>query len=907
MSVVSAVFKRNLAGFFGNPAGYVFIILFVLLTAWFAFVTEEFFVYNQANLNPLTQSMPLLLMIFVASVTMSTWAEEKKLGTDELLFTLPSGDFQVVLGKFLASLAVFTAALIFTLSHVVILCHLGDPDLGLLVATYFGYWLMGAAFIATGMFASSLTNNITVGFILGALFCAVFAFAHELVRIVPGRIGDGIDGFAATSHLESFARGVIALKDVFYFVTIVVVLLFLNSVVLGKRRWPGGRVAVGADPRLHTAARIAAVIVIALSANVLIARFGGRVDITEERLSSLSEETKQILAELSDERPVFIQAWISEEVPPAYVETRDNLLGLLKEYDERGGDAVKLKICRPERFSQDARDAKEKFGIAPQQVSKQEAADTVVDEIFAGAAFICGVEEEVIPFFTPGLPIEYELTRTIRVVSKAERPKVGVIENEIKLFGSIDYRTRQRSPDWEIVKELRKQYAVDTVRADMPVPDDLDVVVAAMPSLLNDEKLDNLLGAIRGGKPALLFVDPLPFCDPASSPKLPKQNPQQNPYMAGRQPPGEPKCDISKLTELLGVRWSKTQIVWDKANPHPYLRHLPPEFVFVTDTGEGEEAAGGQAGGFNQGSPITSGLQEVVALFPGSLAKGSADGNRLTFEPLITARPDMSGSFDWDTVMRCWAGPFTQQFFQGLNQLPGLPTPKNYVLAARIRGEIVLPAPEEDNPEEDKPSTPPETSTIDVILVADLDLISNEIFGMRGSFDNVTFVLNCVDALSGDDSYVELRKRRRILRTLTTIEELEAEHREKKAREEDEAARLAVSKLAEAQSALDAKVRLIEEDTNLDMRSREIKIANVRNVEQRKFNVKKEEVEEEKERTIDDSHFEMQRQIDKIHKQKKVMAMILPVILPLLIALLVYFTRRTRENQGAAKSRLLRD
>ena len=249
MSVVKAVFKRNLASFFGNPAGYVFIILFVGLTAWFAFVTEGFFANNQANLNQLTLWMPLLLMIFVASVTMSTWAEEKKLGTDELLFTLPSGDLQVVIGKFLGDLAVFTAALFFTLSHVLILWHLGDPDVGLLIATYLGYWLMGAAFIATGMFASSLTNNITVGFILGTLFCAVLAFMQHLALIFPGRLGDTLNAFAARTHLESFSRGVIALEDLTYFLGIVVGMLYLNTVVLGSRRWPGGAVPLKEHPR----------------------------------------------------------------------------------------------------------------------------------------------------------------------------------------------------------------------------------------------------------------------------------------------------------------------------------------------------------------------------------------------------------------------------------------------------------------------------------------------------------------------------------------------------------------------------------------------------------------------------------------------------------------------------------
>ena len=347
MSVVKAVFKRNLTSFFGNPAGYVFIILFVGMTAWFSFVTEEFFANNQANLNPLTFRMPWLLMIFVASVTMSTWAEEKKLGTDELLFTLPCTNFQVVLGKFLADLTVFTAALLFTFSHILILFHLGDPDLRLILATYLGYWLMGAAFIATGMFASSLTSNITVGFILGTLFCAVFAFTQSLALIFPGRLGTGINSFAAVVHLEGFSRGIIAVKDAAYFITIVAVMLYLNSVVLGRRRWPDGAMPMKVSPKLQTALRIAAVIVIAISANVLIGRAGGRIDVTQEGLSSLSEETKLSLKDLPPEKPVYIQAWLSENVPPGYVNTRDTLLGLLKEYDAYGGDGIQIKIYHP--------------------------------------------------------------------------------------------------------------------------------------------------------------------------------------------------------------------------------------------------------------------------------------------------------------------------------------------------------------------------------------------------------------------------------------------------------------------------------------------------------------------------------------------------------------------------------
>jgi ABC-2 type transport system permease protein len=200
---------------------------------------------------------------------------------------------------------------------------------------------------------------------------------------------------------------------------------------------------------------------------------------------------------------------------------------------------------------------------------------------------------------------------------------------------------------------------------------------------------------------------------------------------------------------------------------------------------------------------------------------------------------------------------------------------------------------------------------IDVILVADLDMFSDQFFQIRMAkwldFDNVTFILNCVDALAGDDSYISLRKRRPKFRTLTTIENLEKQYREMKQYEEAEAERDAQMKLAEAQASFDEKVGEVEERTDLDVRAKEVMIASVRTVEERKLSAKKERIEEEKEKRIEASHFAMRQEIREIHTHEKVKAMILPVIPPLIIGILVFFIRRARENLGESKSRLLRD
>jgi len=913
VSVVKAVFRRNLAAFFGNPAGYVFILLFVLLTSICAFVMQGFFEANLANLSLLTFWMPYILMIFIPAVTMSTWAEERKLGTDELLFTLPTGDFQIVLGKFLAALAVYTVTLAFTATHVVILCYLGDPDMGLIAATYLGYWLMGAAFIATGMFASSLTNNITIGFILGVLIWAVFAFAQFLGNLVPG-IDEGAKAFAAVTHLESFSRGVLAFKDLTYFLSIIVVMIYLNSLVLNKRRWPGGTVSLVANPVFNTALRICSVVVIVISLNVLVDRYiNVRADLTEEKLSSLSDETYKILDELSSDKPVYIQAWISKDFPETFHEIRDKVLHMLDEFDERGGDAVVVNIYRPDKFSQEAKDAKEKYNIHPLPVQSQDEGGSSVMDIILGAAFTCGVEEMVIPFFSPRMSVEYELTRTIRVVTKADRPKVGVMDNDLKMLGGFDFQTRSRSMPWPIVSELKKQYEVENIRADSPVPDDVDVIFAALPSMLKENELENLTNAVKSGKPTLLLMDPMPLSNIELSPIRPRPSPQQqNPFMnVGRQPPGEPKCDMNRLLSVLGVSWRPDTIVWDKDNPHPEFRVLPPECVFVTHKTSSKS-------GFNQVDEVSSGLQDLVTLFPGCLKRLTPNVSDLTFEPLLTTSRMGSGMSSWyDCVEQSFFG--IQLSWESLRARARKYSPEDYIIAARVKGTITVEAPAEDKKAEadkgeDKngEDAPKQTKKVDinVILVADLDLINYQMVSRLSSFrelDNDAFVLNCVDSLAGDKSFISLRKRRRVFRTLSRIEEIVNTFNETKHTEETSAEDDAKIKLDKAQARFDKEVKTIEERQDLDSRTKEIMLASKRRDEQQKFDREKTSIEEEKNRKIEESRFNMKMEENKIKKRHKIYAIVFPIIPPLLIAILIFFYRRSKENFGADETRLLRD
>ena len=159
---VLAVFKRNLAAYFGSPSGYVFICAFLLASGLAAFWPQEFFDSNLANLDQLNRFLPHILLGFIPAITMSIWADERRQGTDELLLTLPGSDFDVVVGKYLGAVAIFSVSLIISLiANYYVLSQLGNPDFGLLVSTYLGYWFVGLSMIAIGMVASFLTSNLS--------------------------------------------------------------------------------------------------------------------------------------------------------------------------------------------------------------------------------------------------------------------------------------------------------------------------------------------------------------------------------------------------------------------------------------------------------------------------------------------------------------------------------------------------------------------------------------------------------------------------------------------------------------------------------------------------------------------------------------------------------------------------
>lgn len=886
--VVAAIFKRDIRLYFTNPTGYVFITLFIFLSAVAAFWQERFFLDNLANLDQLNMVFPFLLLFFIPALTMNVWAEERKQGTDELLLTLPATDVEVVLGKYLAVLGIYSASLVLALTYVIILFWLGSPDLGLMFANYLGYWLLGAAFISVGMLASLLTANVTIAFILGALFCGFFVYIDVIAGFFGKTVANWMQSLEVYRFFGDFASGVISFSGLLYFISLTGLMLFFNVLLLSRRHWP--QEADGWKMSYHHLIRSVALVIIVISVNIIFGRLNWRMDVTAEQLHSLSKQTKKMLDELSDDRPVLVQAYISKDVPQQYVQTRANLLSFLREIDATAGDKVQVLIHDTEPYSPEAREAREKFSILPREVPETGSARAGVAKVFLGVAFTCGAEEQVIPFFDRGLPTEYELIRSIRMVARTERKKVGVLLTEAKLFGGFDYQNMSTLPAWQVIDELKKQYDVQRVSAASPITEKLDGLVVPMPSTLPQEQMDNVIKYIETGVPTLVLVDPLPAINLGIAPSE-KAGANRNPFMQQGAPP-KPKGNIQEFMKRLGVNWNYRQIVWDAYNPHPDFANVPPEIVFVGRGNENPES-------FNKEDPATAKLQELVFIFPGYLNKASQ--SKVDFTPLIKSGR-VSGVQPYSRMVR-------RSFFGAqliTRGLPHYPNSADYTLAASVfyRGDT----------SSDTLGTDGNTSvkTIKAIVIADLDFISEQFFEIRKQgignldFDNVHFFLNCMDELVGDESFIALRNRRVKHRTLTSVEKRLQDYITQRAKEEQQAESEAKLALSEAQRRLDEKVNEVEQRTDLDAQTKQIMAENIRKLEQHRFDAMKTKIESEKEAKIAASKERMEAQIRAIQNGIKTFAVVLPPIPVVAIGIIIFIRRRRREAEGAAAARRLR-
>ena len=232
---IATIFRREIRSYFNSPIAYVVIIVFLAIIGWF--FSTNLFLMNMASMRVAFELIPLVFLFFVPAITMRLLAEEQKSGTLELLTTKPIRDVEIVLGKFFAAWLLLASALAPTLLYVLTVAMLGPLDPGPVVSGYVGLLLMGAVYIGIGLFASSVTENQIVAFILSFLIVLAFFLMDKVLIFVPEALTSTMEFLAIDYHFSNIARGVIDSRDVIYFFSLLVFSLYLTTVSLERRKW----------------------------------------------------------------------------------------------------------------------------------------------------------------------------------------------------------------------------------------------------------------------------------------------------------------------------------------------------------------------------------------------------------------------------------------------------------------------------------------------------------------------------------------------------------------------------------------------------------------------------------------------------------------------------------------------
>lgn len=228
MRTVYAIFKKELKAYFISPMGYIYLVVFLVLLMWIFF--RGFFLVNQASVRTFFDLLPWAFLLFIPAITMRLWTEERRSRTIELILTYPVSDAQILLGKYLAAVFFLTITLLLTIPLPISIGMIGSLDWGVVLTGYIGAFLLGSTYLSIGLFASSISYNQIVSYLLGAVFIfLLYLIGMQFVLItLPPKIASIIQYLGLGYHYQSIIRGVVDLRDILYYLSVITIFLYLN-------------------------------------------------------------------------------------------------------------------------------------------------------------------------------------------------------------------------------------------------------------------------------------------------------------------------------------------------------------------------------------------------------------------------------------------------------------------------------------------------------------------------------------------------------------------------------------------------------------------------------------------------------------------------------------------------------
>ncbi|HEX7117767.1 MAG TPA: Gldg family protein [Longimicrobiales bacterium] len=504
--------RREFRGYFDHPTAYILVVAFLALGLFLAF--RSLFAQGVATLRGFFSLLPWLFSVFIPAITMRALAEERRSGTYEWLAAQPVRELDLVLGKFIGNFLFALVALAGTLPTALGILLLSDADAGAMLAQYIGAALLTAQMTAIGLFASSATRNQITSFILaGAIGFGLLLLGLDIVLIgLPPTLSGAAARLSLIPHFENIARGVIDLRDALYFVSTAALFLGIAGFLLLRERLSAQG---GAYRRLRAGTATAAVGVLLL--NLLGAHVRGRLDLTADRLYTLSDGTRQVLERLDD--VVTIKLFASSELPAEVALTLRDVRDLLADYRAASDGRIRVIELDPAEDEAAAEEAAS-LGIREIQFNVLRSDEFQIRNGWLGLAVLYADERETVPMISRTDDLEYRLTSMIASLTTEEKPRLAFLTG----YGARD---PFRFPT--LREALAERYQVRTVSLagdSVPElsPDSFRVVVLAGPEQpLGDDAVAAIERYLDAGGAGLFLleggvVDPrAPFARPVET------------------------------------------------------------------------------------------------------------------------------------------------------------------------------------------------------------------------------------------------------------------------------------------------------------------------------------------------------------------------------------------------------
>lgn len=485
MNTIWTIAKREFKAYFVSPIAYVYLITFLVVVHWL--FLKNFFFMGQANLRAFFTLMPWIYLFFIPAVAMGKWAEERKLGTIELLFTMPILKRDVVLGKFLAGFKLIAAALFLTLPLPITVALLGNADLGPNIGGYLGLLFLGGAYLSISLWISSLTDNQIIAFILGVVACfALFIIGEPLVTTgLPPLLVSFFQYLGLGTHFESMGRGVVDTRDLIYYLSVIVCFLFLNLKPLKRR------IAV-------------LTLLIALATfNLISSSHFARLDLTEQKNFTLSKSTKAILKNLED--IVTLRLYFSKELPPELIALKRDIEDILTEFKTHAASHIQIEYHDPQENPVEEQKV-QIMGIPPVEVNVIKKDKQELAKVYLGLAIRYEAKQEVIPVIQSTGNLEYQLAEGIWKATQKKKQALGWIGPKEK-----------SNPDEPLPKEsfslvqdyLEKRFAISyiTTEWDKLDPKEIPLLLFVVPENLSEAQAQAFQTYLEQGGQAICLVD----------------------------------------------------------------------------------------------------------------------------------------------------------------------------------------------------------------------------------------------------------------------------------------------------------------------------------------------------------------------------------------------------------------